>query len=256
MQRKKTLAAAAFGLPLALFVATPAAAAESATVQLQPLNGSGASGTAELRLDEEANTLTINIDTMGVVPGLPHAQHVHIGGQNVCPSMTADTNGDGIVSTVEGQPAYGAIQLSITTEGDFGPESALAVERFPVASPEGEVSYERTFDLTQIEGEIMLEDVVIVQHGIDSISPNGQYGPPPPASELNPDLPLEATAPALCGAVMPAGGQMDQTPTGGVQAGGGDTAGIENEALFALGAAALAGAGALAYRRRSSRGSA
>ena len=249
--RTRYLSAAALGVPLALFTATPAAAAESATVQLDALNNSGASGTAELVLDEEANTLTVNIDTMGVVPGLPHAQHIHIGGQNICPPMSAGGE-DGILNTPEGQPFYGGIQLSLTTEGDFGPSSALALDRFPVASADGEISYERTFDLSQIEGDINLADVAVVQHGIDSISPNGEYGPPPPVSAIDPSLPLEGTAPNLCGATD----QMGQMPSGGVAAGGGGTAGIENEALFALGAAGLAGAGALAYRRRTARGDA
>lgn len=106
------------------------------------------------------------------MPGLPHAQHLHIGGRNVCPDMSA-AGEDGVLSTVEGQPAYAAIQVSLTTGGDFGPDSALAVERMPVASASGEVSYERTLDLTQISGAITLDDVVVVQHGIDTISPNG-----------------------------------------------------------------------------------
>ncbi|MGQ4819907.1 hypothetical protein ACQ1ZK_23055, partial [Enterococcus faecium] len=71
--RTRYLSAAALAVPFALFTAGPAAAAESATVQLDPLNDSGASGTAGLVLDEEANRLTVNVDTMGVVPGLPHA---------------------------------------------------------------------------------------------------------------------------------------------------------------------------------------
>jgi hypothetical protein len=243
--RTRTLSAAALGIPMAMLMATPAAAAESASIQPEPLNGSGASGTAEVMLDEQAKTLTVSVNTTGVVPGLPHAQHIHIGGQNMCPPGSA-AGADNIISTPEGQPFYGGIQVSLTTEGDFGPESALAVERFPAASDSGEISYERTFDLTQIDGDINLADVVIVQHGIDSISANGEYGPPPPNSPLDPSLPLEATAPALCGATS----QMGQMPSGGVDAGAGDTAGVENAGLFALGAAGLAGAGALAYRRR------
>lgn len=70
----------------------------------------------------------MNIDSNGLVPGLPHAQHVHIGGRNVCPDMSA-AGEDGVLSTVDGLPAYGEIQLSLTTERDFGQDSALAVER-------------------------------------------------------------------------------------------------------------------------------
>ena len=247
--RTTYLSAAALAVPLALFTAGPAAADESATVELDVLNNSNATGTAELFLDEETNMLTVNIDSQGLVPNLPHAQHIHIGGQNICPPASV-AGEDGIINTPEGQPFYGGIQLSLTTEGDFSPGSALALERFPVASADGAVSYERTFDLSQIEGDINLADVSIVQHGIDSISPNGEYGPPPPVSALDPSLPLEGTAPANCGATD----QMGQMPMGGVDAGAGGTAGVENEALFALGAAGLVGAGALAYRRRAARG--
>lgn len=194
-------AVAALGLPLV--VASPAAAAaETTNVRLDPLNGSGASGSAQLVLDESANTLTVNITAQGLVPNLPHAQHVHIGGQNVCPAPSADTDGDGIISTPEGQPSYGNIAISLTTTGDFSPESALAIDRFPVASAEGTISYERTFDLSQAMAELQLDDIVIVQHGIDTITPDGEYGPMPPSSPLDPNLPLEATAPAACGPVM------------------------------------------------------
>lgn len=249
----KAVAVGTTALLLPLAMAGPAAAAESATVQLAPLNDSGSAGTAELMLDGEM--LTVNIDSTNLVPGLPHAQHLHIGGNNVCPDMSA-AGEDGVLSVVDGLPAYGEIQLALTTEGDFGPDSGLAVERFPVATAEGAVSYQRTFDLSEIEGDINLDDVVIVQHGIDTISPNGQYGPPPPVSELNPELPLEATAPANCGAVMTvAGTQMEQMPTGGVQTGGGGTAGFENEGLLALGAMGLLAAGAITVRRRAVPGS-
>lgn len=248
----KTLAvASAVGLPLAL--AAPAAAAESATVQLAPLNDSGSSGTAQLLLDEAAGTLQVTISSSGLVPSLPHAQHLHIGGNNVCPEPSA-AGEDGIISVPEGAPAYGGIQVSLTTTGDVGPESALAVDRMPVADADGSVTYDRTIDLSQVQGDIHLDDVVVVQHGIDTISPDGQYGPPPPNSALDPSLPLEATAPANCGAVVQvsqADGQMGQMPSGGVATGGGGTAGIENEGLLALGALGLLGAGALTLRRRT-----
>ena len=252
MKLKSLAAASALGLPLAM--ATPAYAVDTATVQLDALNNSGSSGTAELVFDDSANTLVVNIDATGLVPNLPHAQHIHIGGQNICPPASA-AGEDSILTTPEGQPFYGGIQVSLTTEGDFGPDSALAVDRFPVASADGEVSYTRTFDLSEVAGDVVLDDVAVVQHGIDTISPNGQYGPPPPASELDPSLPLEATAPANCGvveAVSQGGGQMNPMPSGGVQTGGGGTAGIENQGLLTLGALGLLGAGALTLRRRTS----
>lgn len=242
---KQAAAVAAFGLPLAIM--PPAAADETVTIQLDALNGSGASGTAEVYFDDDANAITVNIDAMGLVPNLPHAQHIHIGGRNVCPDPSADTDGDGVVSTPEGKPAYGAIQVSLTTEGDFGPGSTLAIDRFPVASASGEVSYERTFDLTETMGDIELDDIVIVQHGIDTISPNGKYGPKPPASPLDKSLPLEATAPATCGPAI-------TMPAGGVEAGGGGTAGVEHDGLLALGGLSIFAAAAVALRRRRTEG--
>ena len=274
MLKRSLAATAAMAMPFAFAAGAGAqeAGMQTATVELTQLNDSGASGTAELMFDDSTNMLTVNIDTSGMVANLPHAQHIHIGGQNVCPDMSA-AGEDSILSTPEGQPSYGEIQISLTTEGDFGPSSALAVERFPVASDDGEVSYTRTFDLTETMGDLTLDDVVIVQHGIDTISPNGEYGPPPPTSPLDPALPLEATAPATCGAVMgmstgqPTPAPTDTTqppaddqtstqddqqvsamPSGGVSTGGGATAGLEHEGLIALGALGLLAAGALAVR--------
>jgi hypothetical protein len=255
--KRTALTAAAALLPLTL--ASPAWAVESETITLEPLNNTESSGTAELVYDEAANTLAVNIDANNLVPNLPHAQHIHIGGRFECPTMS-EAGGDGIISTVDGKPAYGEIQISLTTEGDFGKDSALAVERFPVASASGEVSYERVFDLSEVPGGIELQNVSIVQHGIDTISPNGEYGPKPPASSLNPDLPLETTAPANCGSVAGAAvstgtqstTQTGQMPSGGVQTGAGGTAGLENEGLLTLGALGLLGAAAVTVRRRAS----
>jgi hypothetical protein len=53
------------------------------------------------------------------------------------PAATADTDGDGFISTIEGLPAYGEIQISLTTEGDVSTASGLALERFPVADASG-----------------------------------------------------------------------------------------------------------------------
>ncbi|PWG74746.1 hypothetical protein DF186_16280, partial [Enterococcus hirae] len=76
----------------------------------------------------------------------PHAQHIHgeLGAANTCPDPdTADSAGDGVVTTAEGLPFYGGIQVSLTTEGDTAADSALAVSRFPVTE-QGAYSYDRT----------------------------------------------------------------------------------------------------------------
>jgi hypothetical protein len=172
---------------------------------LDPLNNSGASGTANLAL--EGDQLTTDIASEGLAPGLPHAQHIHGLEQAIseCPTILNDQNGDNLVNTTEGEPSYGPILTSFTTEGDTSPESALAVDRFPVADENGTLTYGRTFGVPTNVAD-RLEEFAIVQHGVD-LNGNGVYdeeaaGP----SDLDPSLPQEATIPANCGVIEPVSG--------------------------------------------------
>ncbi len=171
--------------------ADPQSRLERFGTTLDPLNGSGATGRATLTvLDPEARTVRVSITASGLTPGLPHAQHLHgeRGVDNTCPGPTADENGDGIITVAEGLPAYGPILLPLTEE----------VGSFPVADENGDVSYERTFVLSELSlSEIGL--YAIVQHGID-LDGSGAYDGEA-RSSLDPSLPLEATVPATCGAL-------------------------------------------------------
>ena len=171
---------------------------------LNPLNRSGAHGHAFLQKD--GRQLTTKINSSGMAPKLPHAQHIHGMAQAIseCPTLAADDNGDGLVNTAEGLPSYGPIQTSLTTRGDTSPDSALAVSRFPVANSFGFLSYSRTFTVT---GEVArnLGNFAIVQHGVD-LNHNGRYDfASAGKSELDPSLPQEATIPANCGVINPIG---------------------------------------------------
>jgi hypothetical protein len=185
---------------------TPAAFAQDMfQADLEPLNNSGASGTANLAL--EGDQLTTDIASEGLAPGLPHAQHIHGLEQAMseCPTILNDQNGDNLVNTTEGEPSYGPILTSLTTEGDTSPESALAVDRFPVANEDGTLTYDRTFGVPANVAD-RLEEFAIVQHGVD-LNGNGVYdeeaaGP----SDLDPSLPQEATIPANCGVIVPVSG--------------------------------------------------
>ena len=78
------------------------------------------------------------------------------------------------------------------------PASALAVDRFPST---GTFLYNRTFTVSQeVATAIRQDNAVIVVHGID-YNGNGTYDGYLGASELDPSLPQEATAPAICGAL-------------------------------------------------------
>ncbi|MDQ4138509.1 MAG: hypothetical protein M3116_06655, partial [Actinomycetota bacterium] len=161
------------------------------------------------------------------------------------PGMEVDENGDGIISTTEGQPAYGGIGTTLSIgEGNKEPEAGTNLE----VAPSGDtIEYKETFELNQ-ETQDSLADgtAVIVVHGLDpATQPEGATEP----SDLVPELPLAATSPALCGALemMPAGGAdtgvVTASSTGGVDVGG--------LALGGAFAAAVAFAGAVVFRRQT-----
>jgi hypothetical protein len=90
-------------------------------------------------LDLDGNEATVTLNVTGAAETFmdgpfPHAQHIHIGAQGVCPTPDADQNGDGAVNVEEGHPFYGMIATSLTTDGDTSPDSGLAVDRFPGGS--------------------------------------------------------------------------------------------------------------------------
>jgi hypothetical protein len=169
---------------------------------LKPLNRSGAEGHAILE-KEGTNKLETEIHSHGLAAKLPHAQHIHGFKKAVseCPTL-AVSGDDNLITTAEGLPSYGPIQVSLTTKGDTSPKSALAVDRFPVANAKGSVEYERTFSVPSNVAK-NLGKKVIVQHGVD-LNDNGRYDfKAAGKSELDPSLPQEATIPATCGVINP-----------------------------------------------------
>lgn len=182
--------------------ATPSAAASGqrqATVlraDLDELNDSGADGQVTVVVKNDGLMVTLN--ARGVSSSLPHAQHIHIGGTNSCPTASL-AGADGLISTLEGAPAYGAVQVSLTTEGDVSAASGLAVDRFPVANGAGVVTYQRRFDLpTGVTAEEVMDGVIVV-HGISELFGDPAAYDGAPRSSLTNALPLEATIPTLCG---------------------------------------------------------
>lgn len=251
MRMRHTLLALPAAAVMLFAVPTAAFADESVQVKLDALNNSGASGTATLTATGNGD-LKISIRSKGMVPNSPHAQHLHGAVNSMdfhCPPMSADKDGNGFVSTEEGLPSYGDIFISLTSKGDTTKASGLAVDRFPVADGEGNLSYERTIEVDDatVEG---LKNLHIVQHGLD-LNDNGEYDAEAGQSSLDPSLPLEATAPATCGMVE--GSNIKDLPEGGVETGDGSTAGVESAGLIGLGGASLAAAagGLVLMRRRA-----
>jgi len=227
------IAAAAFPL-LSMTAASAHEGASSYQADLGAVNGSGVDGTGMVTLD--GNTVTVMIEASGLLAGSPHAQHFHIGAMGTCPSndLSDDADGDGFVSVTEAAKYYGAIGTSLTTTGDTSPDSGLAIDRFPTADS-GTISYERTFEVSDdVHAAFEAGTAVLVLHGVDKDGSGAYDGTV--KSDLDPSLPMEATAPA-----------------GGAETGAGSTAGTENTAAIGVGALAAVGAlgaGAVAYRRR------
>ena len=50
---------------------------------------------------------------------------------DMCPSMEADLDGDGLLTNEEASGEYGDVFMALTTEGDASAESGLAIDRMP-----------------------------------------------------------------------------------------------------------------------------
>ena len=171
---------------------------------LHPIEGTGITGLghAEVEFDQEGVIDEFEVVARGLLAGAPHAVHIHFGeeARHECPTLKDDTNGDGRLTTLEGAPAYGPVQLSLTTSGATGASEVLAVTRFSTAAG-GLIHYERDGVFETAEGvaeEVADGKGVVVVHGVD-YNGNGVYDGDAGMSDLNPALPAEATNPAMCG---------------------------------------------------------
>ncbi len=240
MKKKLLFLSPVFALGLVALSAGPAMAdhAEgSYGAALNPINNSGATG--EVWIDVEGTTATVTLNASGLAESFmnapyPHVQHIHVGAQGVCPSPSADANGDGIISTTEGAPSYGAIGTTLSVgDGGKNPDSGVDLTIAPSGST---ITYEETFELNQeTQDSLAAGNAVVVVHGLDPATQPASGTSP---SDLVPSLPLAATSPALCGEldVMPAGGAatgvVTQASDNGAMTG-----------MLALGGVAVAAAG-------------
>ena len=243
--KKLAVACAASGgaAALTLFAMSPATAHAAGTsasyeANLQALNGSGASGTLMLTLNGDQATITEHATGLAATFSgnpYPHVQHIHIGAMGTCPTASADKNNDGVVSTTEGGPFYGAIGATLSTSGPTTPASGTVLTIAPSGPT---IDYTRTFTLDAATvSSIQANTGVIVVHGLDpaTLSTKAQGE----KSDLVPSLPLAATSPALCGALAVA--QTASVPTGGAATGAGGTSHTGNNLLEVLGGGLLAG---------------
>ncbi len=231
---------------LALFAASPAVAqtssAASYQANLQALNNSGASGTVTLSLNGSQATITEHTSGLAATfsgKPYPHVQHIHINAKGTCPAASADKNSDGVVSTTEGAPFYGPIGTTLSTSG---PTAASAGTVLTIAPSGASYDYSRTITLDAATlASIKANTGVVVVHGLDptTLSAKAQSE----KSDLVPALPLAATSPALCGALVVM--QTSAVPTGAAATGAGGTSHSAEAPFVIVGGALLAGALAL-----------
>src|SRR3954454_9034100 len=253
---RKTLAAVAavgaMGLPV--LAAVPASAADSggqsyqATLSAVPLNGqTSASGTLMLTLNGNSATITESASGLAATfqgSPFPHVQHIHGGANGACPTRSADANGDGLITTTEGQPSYGPILTTLSTSGGTTPADGTNTKTAPSGSS---FQYSRTISLDSATMQsIKAGTAVIVVHGLNPAT--APKAATTEKSELVPSLPQAATAPALCGQLTAA--QTGSVPSGGAATGGGGTVGLQDAGLLAARGILLAGSGPYAARRR------
>jgi hypothetical protein len=235
---------AAAAVPFALMAAPADAASNSYQTTLNALNHSSGSGMATVTLNGSSADVKVTWNGLPAAFGggaYPHVQHIHDGGKGACPTTADDKNGDGVISTTEGAPAYGAIGATLSVSGDTSPTAGTNIKIAP-AGPSADYSRTLTLDTDTI-ASIQNGTAVIVVHGLDpaALSTKAQGE----KSDLVPSLPLAATSPALCGA-------LTVWPTA-PQTGAGSTAGPENLGILGLGGVllALGGTGVALARRRS-----
>jgi hypothetical protein len=159
-------------------------------------HGSNVRGMAHVM--RQGDSIMVKLRAQGLSPNLPHAVHIHgkdAGELAFCPGADrrAGIVDDGLIETADGVPDYGPVQVSFTTTGDTSEKSVLALDRFPVAMPNGLLTYERSFSIPSPIAQ-RLEEKHIVIHG-DDLDRDGKYGGRTTAL----GAPLEGELPVACG---------------------------------------------------------
>ena len=172
MHTKKAFAvlpAAAALIAAGSTVVMPAASAHDATTyqaKLSAINGSGASGSFWLSLHGDKATVTEKVSGLASTfmgAPYPHVQHIHGDAMGMCPTSSADTSKDGVISTTEGAPHYGKILTTLSKTGDTSPAAGTDVKVAPSGSS---YTYQRTITLSDAAVKSLKSGTaVIVVHG-------------------------------------------------------------------------------------------
>ncbi|MEG9247874.1 hypothetical protein V6S67_07240 [Arthrobacter sp. Soc17.1.1.1] len=240
---------------LALSGGSAMAADASYSSTLGQLNGT--TGTGTITVDVTGDKAMVNLQVSGLAQTFmdgpyPHVQHIHGGALGQCPTPAKDANGDGIVSVTEAADLYGDIQTTLTTSGATTPAEGLNLE---LGGQGGTYSVQREITLdAATKASLESGTAVVVVHGLDPATAGVSTEVFSSPSDLNPDLPLGATSPALCGTLVAT--QMGAMPEGGADTGVSQESGSTNAGVIALGGGlvlAAAAGGAYMVRRSATK---
>lgn len=179
------------------------------------LNNSGIAGKAVLLVDQNTQTLTVDIQASGLEANQMHIQHIHgftDGTDSKSPTLAQDTDGDGFVELAEGLPSYGGILLNLT----MNPENSVHdhgadhdhtdAAVFPTVGADGKLSYHQAFNFGTgnadakaiFDSIIPLELKEIVLHGESTTAVQGAGT----SGEVNGTLGYKLALPVASGELM------------------------------------------------------
>ncbi|MEM1056741.1 MAG: hypothetical protein AAGI52_14560 [Bacteroidota bacterium] len=178
------------------------------TVELQPLNGSSADGTAAIRVDGAGGVFSVDLEVTGLDDrSHPQFLFARVTEISECPTAADDTNADGFVDVVEGLPRYGGILLPL--DNDLSSQEQN-IARYPTGAS---YSYSTSARLSDVRGALERPDpdpddsVVTLGEG-GRISPtdyvvvvHGTSRPLPASVATLPGLDGQTTLPVACGTV-------------------------------------------------------
>jgi hypothetical protein len=187
---------------------------------LQPANDSGVYGAAEIKFDEAAGIITVELAAFGLTPDVAHAAHIHGFSDDrpsLLPNPSLDRDGDGFVEDQEGEAVVGPVILALTTDGQV--TDAIRAAAFPLADANGDLLLSETyrFDLSDPGQLAIFEELrdrltgrELQIHGLE-VAPGTGAGTP---NEINGTGGYRAPLPVANGIVLP----VDESASGDVAA--------------------------------------
>jgi serine/threonine-protein kinase len=181
--------------------ATPSGRPVKAELGAVPYNRVEGAGKVEMRLT--GDVAQVHITASGLLNGFAHAMHIHAGAQGTCPHGDAASvhNGNRVITTQDGARFYGKVVAALTTApGKTDPGALLDYAHYPAVVP---ISYSRTIDFGPVVAAQIRQNnnAVVIVHGID-YNHNSTYDNGLSIDVEHRRLPIEQTAPALCGPLI------------------------------------------------------